>query len=74
MIGYSIDEFISMRVTEIQERELNHKDLDFHSCGHCANYKQHCKKLERKLKVRKTSWSCRDYTTCQSWGKINDKL
>jgi hypothetical protein len=70
MIGYSIDEFINLRLSEQKEREVNHKDQTFHSCEHCLNYKNHCKILERKLKVRKTGWSNRDYTVCRSW-KIN---
>jgi hypothetical protein len=42
-------------------------DITFHSCEHCDEYSKHCKKLARKLKASNTSWSCGDYTKCESW-------
>lgn len=62
------------RFTESNIRYSNHKDLTFPSCEHCNNYRQHCKKLERKLKYRKTGWSCSDYTTCHSWEQIKSEV
>ena len=72
--GYTIDEFINMKLTEQTQRWANDKDDDFHSCRHCVNYKNHCKKLGRKLEVRKTSWSCTDETNCHTWVKIKSVL
>ncbi len=48
----------------------NHKDHLFHSCEHCLHWKEPCKKLELKLKRRKTGWSCSEETNCETWEKI----
>jgi hypothetical protein len=55
------------RFNESNVRCEQNKDPMFHSCYHCAHYKNNCKKLTLKLKVRKTGWSCNDYTTCETW-------
>lgn len=52
------------------ERYNNHKNKDFHSCEHCVEYYNHCKKLERKLKIRRSGWSYQDETSCETWTKI----
>jgi hypothetical protein len=70
MIGYTIDEFIAIRNTEYEQRHQDRIDRTFHSCMHCVEYKNNCKKLSRKLKLRKTSWACSDYTKCESWRQI----
>lgn len=61
MIGYT------NRFVASDERWNNHNDMSFHSCEHCQRYKEHCKKLERKLEHLKHAWSCGDYTRCESW-------
>jgi polyphosphate kinase len=67
MIGYTLDEFINIRVAELERRHQERIDPTFRSCLHCVEYKNHCKKLVRKLKTRKTGWACSDETKCESW-------
>lgn len=78
MLGYTIDEFIDMRLNDMKEREEQHKDMTFHSCEHCLHWRRNCKILERKLQRKRnsnnSSWSCRDHTKCESWTPLSFNL